>query len=79
MRCGSAIPISTRSSWKTSADTVDELRASPNYAIVTPEECVELVRRNGSAALHPLAAGIDPAIGWETLELVVAEVMPALA
>jgi alkanesulfonate monooxygenase SsuD/methylene tetrahydromethanopterin reductase-like flavin-dependent oxidoreductase (luciferase family) len=68
-----------RSGWHTPADTVDELRASPNYAIVTPEECVALVRRNGSAALHPLAAGIDPAIGWETLELVVSEVMPALA
>jgi alkanesulfonate monooxygenase SsuD/methylene tetrahydromethanopterin reductase-like flavin-dependent oxidoreductase (luciferase family) len=68
-----------RSSWKTPAATVAELRASPNYAIVTPEECVELVRKNGSATLHPLVAGIDPAIGWESLELVVDEVMPALA
>ncbi len=68
-----------KSSWRTSATTVDELRASPNYAIVTPDQCVELVRKNGSAVLHPLVAGIDPAIGWETLELVVNEVMPALA
>jgi alkanesulfonate monooxygenase SsuD/methylene tetrahydromethanopterin reductase-like flavin-dependent oxidoreductase (luciferase family) len=68
-----------RSSWRTPAATVDDLRASSNYAIVTPEECVELVRKNGAAALHPLAAGIDPAVGWETLELVVSEVMPALA
>jgi alkanesulfonate monooxygenase SsuD/methylene tetrahydromethanopterin reductase-like flavin-dependent oxidoreductase (luciferase family) len=68
-----------RSSWETPADTVDDLRASPNYAIVTPEECVELVSKNGAAALHPLAAGIDPEIGWETLRLVADEVMPALA
>jgi len=67
-----------KSSWRTPATTVDDLRASPNYAIVTPEECVELVREHGSARLHPLVAGIDPAIGWESLELVVSEVMPAL-
>ncbi len=68
-----------RSSWMTAAETVNDLRASPNYAIVTPPQCVELVRRHGAAVLHPLAAGIDPAIGWETLELVVSEVMPGLA
>lgn len=68
-----------KSSWRTSALTVAELRASPNYAIVTPDECVDLVRRNGSAILHPLVAGIDPRIGWESLELVVSEVMPALS
>lgn len=67
-----------KSSWRTSATTIDDLRASPNYAIVTPEECVELARRNGVAILHPLVAGIDPRIGWESLELVVSEVMPAL-
>jgi len=68
-----------RSSWRTSASTVEQLRSSPNYAIVTPDECVELVRRNGVAVLHPLVAGIDPRIGWESLQLVVDRVMPALA
>jgi alkanesulfonate monooxygenase SsuD/methylene tetrahydromethanopterin reductase-like flavin-dependent oxidoreductase (luciferase family) len=72
-------PPGHRSSWLTPAETIEDLRASPNYAIVTPEQCVDLVRRNGAAALHPLAAGIDPAIGWETLELVADKVMPALA
>ena len=68
-----------KSSWRTAAATVDDLRVSPNYAIVTPAQCVELVRRNGTAVLHPLVAGIDPRIGWETLQLVADEVMPALA
>jgi alkanesulfonate monooxygenase SsuD/methylene tetrahydromethanopterin reductase-like flavin-dependent oxidoreductase (luciferase family) len=68
-----------RSSWKTAANTVADLRASPTHAIVTPEECIELHRENGSVILHPLIAGIDPAIGWESLQLVVDEVMPALA
>jgi alkanesulfonate monooxygenase SsuD/methylene tetrahydromethanopterin reductase-like flavin-dependent oxidoreductase (luciferase family) len=72
-------PENSKSSWRTPAQSVDDLRASPNYAIVTPAECVELVRTNGAAVLHPLVAGIDPAVGWETLELVVSEVMPALA
>jgi alkanesulfonate monooxygenase SsuD/methylene tetrahydromethanopterin reductase-like flavin-dependent oxidoreductase (luciferase family) len=67
-----------KSSWRTKAQSVDDLRASPNYAIVTPDECVTLVQRNGSAILHPLVAGIDPRIGWESLELVVSDVMPAL-
>jgi alkanesulfonate monooxygenase SsuD/methylene tetrahydromethanopterin reductase-like flavin-dependent oxidoreductase (luciferase family) len=68
-----------KSSWRTPAKTVADLRASKNYAVVTPEECVTLVRKNGAAVLHPLVAGIDPKIGWESLELVVSEVMPALA
>jgi len=72
-------PENSKSSWRTPADSVDDLRASANYAIVTPAECVELVRTNGAAVLHPLVAGIDPSVGWETLELVVSEVMPALA
>ncbi|MCU1345565.1 MAG: class flavin-dependent oxidoreductase [Acidimicrobiia bacterium] len=71
-------PENSKSSWRTPAKSVEDLRASPNYAIVTPAQCVELVRANGAAVLHPLVAGIDPAVGWETLELVASEVMPAL-
>jgi alkanesulfonate monooxygenase SsuD/methylene tetrahydromethanopterin reductase-like flavin-dependent oxidoreductase (luciferase family) len=68
-----------KSSWRTSAQTVDDLRVDPNYAVVTPAECVALVQRHGAAILHPLVAGIDPRIGWESLELIVSDVMPALA
>jgi alkanesulfonate monooxygenase SsuD/methylene tetrahydromethanopterin reductase-like flavin-dependent oxidoreductase (luciferase family) len=68
-----------KSSWRTSSKSVDQLKESPNYAIVTPAQCVELVQRNGVAVLHPLVAGIDPKIGWTSLQLVVDEVMPRLA
>jgi len=68
-----------RSSWHVDAATIGDLRAGGQHAILTPGECVDLVRETGAAVLHPLVAGIDPAIGWETLELVVDEVMPALA
>ncbi|MDE0117512.1 MAG: LLM class flavin-dependent oxidoreductase [bacterium] len=46
---------------------------------VTPEECAQLERDKGSAMLHPLVGGIDPAIGWESLDLTKNRVMPLLA
>jgi alkanesulfonate monooxygenase SsuD/methylene tetrahydromethanopterin reductase-like flavin-dependent oxidoreductase (luciferase family) len=61
------------------ATTVEQLRENDVYTVVTPEECVELVRSNGSLALHPLCGGIPPEIAWESLELVAAEVQPRLA
>ena len=68
-----------RTSWKVEADDVEQLRAGGQHLIVTPEECVDLVRAGGAVVLHPLCGGIDPGVGWESLHLVVDEVMPALA
>jgi alkanesulfonate monooxygenase SsuD/methylene tetrahydromethanopterin reductase-like flavin-dependent oxidoreductase (luciferase family) len=61
------------------ATTVDELRRNDVYTVVTPDECVALVRANGSLALHPLCGGIPPDIAWRSLELVAANVLPGLA
>jgi hypothetical protein len=60
------------------ATTVDELRKNNVYVVVTPDECVELVRKYGSLALHPLCGGIAPDVAWESLELVANRVQPAL-
>ena len=60
------------------ATTVDELRSNDVYTVVTPEECVALVREHGSLALHPLCGGIPPEIAWQSLELVAAQVQPQL-
>ncbi len=68
-----------RSDWAVEASTVAELRAAGQHAIVTPDECIELARRDGAVLLHPICGGIDPEIGWESLELVHNKVMPALA
>ena len=60
----------------------DQLRASGAYRIVTPKECVELLRGLGPDAdvqLHPLVGGLDPEVAWESLHLFYAEVMPQLA
>jgi alkanesulfonate monooxygenase SsuD/methylene tetrahydromethanopterin reductase-like flavin-dependent oxidoreductase (luciferase family) len=61
------------------ATTVDELRRNNVYAVVTPDECVELVRKYGSLPMHPLCGGISPDVAWESLELVANRVQPALA
>lgn len=56
--------------------TVDSLRSSGMWQVVTPEECAELGRTYGAVALHPLMGGIPPELGWESLELFVEKVLP---
>lgn len=65
----------------TPVEDVDELKRSGLYAVVTPEQCVELARNlhpHVQLQLKPLMAGLDPAIGWQSLELFVDRVVPAL-
>jgi alkanesulfonate monooxygenase SsuD/methylene tetrahydromethanopterin reductase-like flavin-dependent oxidoreductase (luciferase family) len=72
---------SARSGFRPTPDP-DQLRASGAYRIVTPKECVELLRGLGPDAevqLHPLVGGLDPDVAWESLHLFQAEVMPQLA
>jgi alkanesulfonate monooxygenase SsuD/methylene tetrahydromethanopterin reductase-like flavin-dependent oxidoreductase (luciferase family) len=68
-----------RSSWSVEADDVAGLRASGQYQVVTPDDCVKLAQEHAAVTLHPLVGGVDPAIGWESLQLVVDKVMPRLA
>lgn len=60
------------------ARTIDDLKASGVYAVVTPEECIELAKKFGSITLHPLMGGIPPALAEESLDLFASEVLPAL-
>ena len=60
------------------ATTVDELRAEQGaYRIFTPEEAVEHVRATGMILTQPLCGGLAPKLAWESLELIVGEVLPA--
>ena len=61
------------------ATSVDDLKASAMWQVLTPDECIDLGRRVGSVALHPLMGGIPFDLGWESLQLYVDKVMPALA
>jgi alkanesulfonate monooxygenase SsuD/methylene tetrahydromethanopterin reductase-like flavin-dependent oxidoreductase (luciferase family) len=79
---------STYSSWQTGDHdnavdmggraTVDELRASGMWQVLTPDECVDLANRAGSVALHPLMGGMPLELGWSSLELYVDKVLPRL-
>ncbi|TML39652.1 MAG: LLM class flavin-dependent oxidoreductase [Actinobacteria bacterium] len=70
-----------RSQVHTEATTADELRKSGVYAVVTPDECVEMASAmgpGGNLLFHPLMGGMPPALGWESLELLAAKVLPRL-
>jgi len=63
------------------ATSVDDLKASPQYVVGTPDQVYERLKdvpENGGIVFHPLAGGLPPAIGWSSLELFAAKVMPRL-
>ena len=68
-----------RTSWQVDATDLASLRTAGQHAILTPGQCVDLVRSNGAAVVHPLCGGIDPEVGWESLHLIADEVVPALS
>ena len=62
--------------------SIEELRASGQYRVLTPEQLVNELKGGGpfaSCTTHPMMGGIPPAVAWESLELIAREVMPALA
>jgi alkanesulfonate monooxygenase SsuD/methylene tetrahydromethanopterin reductase-like flavin-dependent oxidoreductase (luciferase family) len=60
------------------AADADSLRASGNYLVLTPPECVELARAQGELTLHPLMGGLSPEIAARSLALVESRVLPEL-
>jgi len=58
------------------AADLEAVKAGGTYAVVTPDECLAMLRDNVSILFHPLIAGLDPAIGWESLRLFVERVLP---
>ncbi|MEV7322126.1 LLM class flavin-dependent oxidoreductase [Streptomyces sp. NPDC093970] len=62
---------------RSSAATVEELRAEGVYRILTPEQCVTAGLDN--LVLHPLAGGMPVEEGWRSLRLFAETVLPALS
>jgi alkanesulfonate monooxygenase SsuD/methylene tetrahydromethanopterin reductase-like flavin-dependent oxidoreductase (luciferase family) len=63
------------------AETVDDLRASPQFVVGTPEQVrarLQQVPADGSVTFSPLAGGLPPDLSWASLELFAAQVLPAL-
>jgi alkanesulfonate monooxygenase SsuD/methylene tetrahydromethanopterin reductase-like flavin-dependent oxidoreductase (luciferase family) len=67
-----------RSQVEVSGASLDELKASGVYRVVTPDECVALANEMGNVLLHPLMGGIPAELGWESLELFASKVLPRL-
>ena len=58
-------------------DTVEKIRAAGLVRVVTPDEAVELARTK-TLSLTPLISGLDPAKGWQSLELFVEKALPRI-
>jgi len=67
-----------RSQVHVDARTVEDVRRSGVYRVVTPDECVALAREVGTLVLHPLMGGMPPELGWAGLELFASKVLPRL-
>lgn len=64
------------------AETVDDLRRSPQVVVGTPDEVHERLSALGpfdNITFNPMAGGIPPDVAWEGLELFAAEVLPRLS
>lgn len=70
-----------RSAVHVEAPDADGVRASGVYRVVTPDQCLQLaleIGDSGTILLHPLMGGMPIDLGWESLELFAAEVLPRL-
>lgn len=81
------LEASTYDSWQpegqtsavhTHASDVEGLRAEGIYQFLTPEEAIERARTTGALSLHPLVGGMPIESAWQSVELTVDKVLPAL-
>jgi alkanesulfonate monooxygenase SsuD/methylene tetrahydromethanopterin reductase-like flavin-dependent oxidoreductase (luciferase family) len=64
------------------ATTAEELRAEGIYQILSPDEAIAACKAQGDWAtmvLHPLCGGVPVERGWDTVNLYVDKVLPALS
>jgi alkanesulfonate monooxygenase SsuD/methylene tetrahydromethanopterin reductase-like flavin-dependent oxidoreductase (luciferase family) len=64
------------------AETVDDLKRSPQFVVGTPSEVrarLEGVPPDGSITFSPLAGGLPPDLAWASLELFASDVLPHLS
>ncbi len=63
------------------AASVDDLKASPQYVVGTPDEVLarlQQVPAQGGIVFNPLAGGLPSAAAWSSLELFATKVLPRL-
>ncbi len=59
-------------------DDMEKLRTEGNYRVWTPTECIDQARSHGALVFKPLVGGLDPAVGWRSLQLFADKVLPRL-
>ena len=60
---------------------LDDLKASAQFAVLTPEECVSMAEKLGPDAeltLHPMMGGLAPQHGSASLSRFIDDVLPQL-
>lgn len=67
-----------RSQMHVEAQSIDDMKKSAAYKVLTPDQCVELARETGRIILHPLMGGMAPELGWESLRLFERAVLPKI-
>jgi hypothetical protein len=63
------------------SDSLQALRESGHYEIITPEECIHRHRAKPDffATMHPLVGGMPLERAWHSLSLYAEQVLPALS
>lgn len=69
-------PTGQRSAMHVEAMTLDDMKRSGAYQVLTPAQCIRLAEETGRVILHPLMGGMSPSLGWEGLRLFESEVLP---
>jgi len=67
-----------RSQMHVEGNTLDDVKKSGAYTVLTPDDCVKLAKETGRIILHPLMGGMQPALGWESLKLFEEKVLPRI-
>jgi alkanesulfonate monooxygenase SsuD/methylene tetrahydromethanopterin reductase-like flavin-dependent oxidoreductase (luciferase family) len=67
-----------RSQMHVEAQTIEDMKRSAAYRVLTPDDCVALANETGRIILHPLMGGMAPELGWESLRLFERAVLPRL-
>lgn len=73
-------PKGQHSYLKSSAATIDSLRAEGKFRIYTPDECIDFIRNesDGVVVHAPMTGGLPVEEGWRSLELYVQKVLPVV-
>ena len=67
-----------RSQMHVEGNTLDDVKKSGAYTVLTPDDTVKLAEETGRIILHPLMGGMEPALGWESLKLFEQKVLPRI-